>query len=180
METENNSSINNVDNEVADQAATSKPTRWIGIVAIILFFVFGGWSACPWYLWVVFGLLALFTFGGIYKGGQAVLGLVLLIWGTSLFGGGNDDYYETYQSSSSSVQYDNSSSSQTESERRDIEGKIRLIESLQTQFDRAVAMGAPEYEQERISEEAWNIYMGLKDRNLTQEQRNKLSRLFDL
>lgn len=179
METENNTPINNTDNEATEQVASSKPTRWIGIVAIILFFVFGGWSICPWYLWIVFGLLALLTFGGIFKGGQALLGLVLLIWGTSLFGGG-DEYYESNQSSSSSMQYNSSQSSQTESERRDIEGKIRLIESLQAQFDRAVSMGAPDYEQERISNEAWNIYLDLKDRNLTQEQRNKLSRLFDL
>lgn len=182
METENNSQITNTDpeKEVTDQVTSSKPTRWIGIVVIILFFVFGGWSACPWYLWIVFGLLALLTLGGIYKGGQVVLGLVLLIWGTSLFGGGDNEYYDANESSSSSIQYNSSSSSQTERERRDIEGKIRLIESLQAQFDRAVSMGAPEYEQKRISDEAWNIYLGLKDRNLTQEQRNKLSRLFDL
>ena len=180
METKNNTSNNNTDNEAPEPVVSSKPTRWIGIVAIILFFVFGGWSACPWYLWIVFGLLALLTFGGIYKGCQTVLGLVLLIWGTSLFGGGDNEYYETGESSSSSIQYNSSSSSQSESEKRYIDGKISLIESLQAQFDRAVSVGAPEYEQKRISDEAWSIYLDIKDRNLTQEQRNKLARLFNL
>ncbi|MDE5846248.1 MAG: hypothetical protein K2H71_02750 [Muribaculaceae bacterium] len=176
MESENNTSVNNTDNGTVDQAAPLKTSRWIGVAAIILFFVFGGWSACPWYLWIVFALLALFTFGGIYKGGQAVLGLVLLIWGTSLFGGGDDDY-EYNQASSSTY---NSSSSQSESERRDIEAKIRQIESLQAQFDRAVNIGAPEFEQKRISDQAWNIYQNLQKKNLTPEQRNKLSRMFEL
>lgn len=181
MESENNGLVNNPapGKETVGQADYSKSTRWIGIIAIVLFFVFGGLGHCPWYLWIVFGLLALLTFAGVYKGGQALFGLVLLIWGTSLFGSDDNAYYDSSQSSSSAIQY-NSSSTQTESERREIEGKIRLIESLQAQFERADRMGAPDYELKRISDEAWQINQSLEKMNLTKEQRMRLSNLFAL
>lgn len=157
----------------------AKESRWIGLIAIALFFVFGGWSVCPWYLWILFAVLALITFGGIYKGAQAVLGLVLLIWGTSLFGGGKEDYYESSSSSSTSTQY-NSTSSQSADEKAQIERTIDLLETMNAQFERAVQMGAPEAEQKRISDEAWTIYQKLQQKNLTPEQQDRLSKLFAL
>ncbi len=159
--------------------APVKSSRWIGLIAIVLFFVFGGWSICPWYLWIVFAVLALITFGGMYKGAQAVLGIVLLIWGTSLFGGGKDDYHESGSSSSSYMQYD-SSNSQSADEKAQIERTIDLLETMNAQFERAVQMGAPEAEQKRISDEAWTIYQKLQQKNLTPEQQYRLSKLFAL
>lgn len=42
MAAENNTSINAADNGATNHAAPLKTSRWIGIVAFILFFVFGG------------------------------------------------------------------------------------------------------------------------------------------
>lgn len=186
MDSENNS-VNNIETDVLKSDSNDlnankvplKESRWIGIAAIILFFIFGGWSICPWYLWIVFAILALLTFGGIYKGAQAVLGIVLLIWGTSIFGGNNDDFHESNNTSSSSMQY-NSSKSQSASEKASIDRTIDLLESMNAQFERAVQMGAPEMEQKRISDEAWNIYQSLQDKELTPEQQKRLSKIFAL
>ncbi len=147
-----------------------KPSRWIGIVAIVLRVILGGLSGCPWYLWFVLILLALLTFGGILKWVQLVLGVILLIWGTPIFSSNDDMNSQTYQSSET----------QSSKERKEIEGKIELIQSLQSQFDRAERMGAPDSELKRISDEAWSIYQDLQQRNLTSEQKDRLSRMFNL
>ncbi len=179
-----NSPLNNTDNSTTEgnqelEKVPVKQSRWIGLIAIVLFFVFGGWSICPWYFWILFAVLALITFGGIYKGAQAVLGIVLLIWGTSLFGGGKEKHYESSGSSSDYMQYD-SSSSQSADEKAQIERTIDLLETMNAQFERAVQMGAPEAEQKRISDEAWTIYQKLQQKNLTPEQQYRLSKLFAL
>lgn len=184
MDSDNNSNkietdVSKSDSNDNNNQVPLKQSRWIGIAVIILFFVFGGWSLCPWYLWIVFAILVLLTLGGIFKGAQAVLGLVLLIWGTSIWSGGDNVCKESSNSYSNSTQY-NSSNAQSKSEKADIERKIKLIESLNAQFERAVQMGAPEAEQKRISDEAWNIYQGLQKKNLTPEQRSRLSKLFAL
>lgn len=74
-----------VNNETENEQSSLIATRWIGIIAIILFFVFDGWKVCPWYMWITFGLLALITFAGTLIWGQAILGVAVLIWGTTLF-----------------------------------------------------------------------------------------------
>lgn len=172
---ENNLDIPEVDNE-SGAPTPQKETRWIGLIAIVAFFALGGWSYCPWYMWIVFALLALFTLAGMYKWGQLILGLCVILWGTPLLGGSST----SSSSDSDSYNYQQTSSTQSESERQYIERQIHRIEELQRQFDRADQMGMPEYEQKRISDEAWSIYQNLQDMNLTQEQRNKLSKMFAL
>lgn len=150
--------------------STQKPSRWIGIVAITLFAILGGFSGCPWYMWIILIILALLTFGGILKWVQMALGAILLIWGTPKFDGNDNMNSQTYQSSET----------QSSRERKEIEGKIELIQSLQSQYDRAERMGTPDYELQRISNEAWAIKQTLEQKNLTREQRDRLSRMFSL
>ncbi|MDE5849795.1 MAG: DUF1097 domain-containing protein [Muribaculaceae bacterium] len=171
---ENDVNIPEVDNKSAEPTP-EKESRWIGLIAVVAFFALGGWSYCPWYMWIVFALLALFTLAGMYKWGQLILGLCVILWGTPLLGGDSNS-----TSNSDSYNYQQSSDTQSESERQYIESQIHRIEELQRQFDRADQMGLPEYEQKRISDEAWAIYQSLENKNLTREQRKKLSDMFAL
>ena len=177
MDTENTTISNpEVGNESENNQAPEKQTRWIGVCCIILFFVFSGWSLCPWYLWIVFALLALITLGGIYKWGQAVLGIILLIWGSSLFGGGESEY------SSSGSNYEVTSSSdvkQSESERREIEREIQQLQAMQAEFQRAWDRG-DQTSAKIISDAAERRYHILQQKNLTKAQRARLSDLFAL
>lgn len=162
--------------EVNNVPSISKPSRWIGIIAIALFIILGGLSGCPWYMWIVLIVLALLTFGGMMKWSQLVLGVVLLIWGipssNERSDSGSSQFYQTESNSSSSNQSDR--------EREIIEGKIELLQSLKSQFDRADRMGAPDYELKRISDEAWAIKQSLESMNLTHEQRVRISNMFAL
>lgn len=58
----------------------STPSRWIGIIlgGIFLYYAIDG--GCSWWVWVIFGLLALLTYAGVSKIGQAILGLVLVFF----------------------------------------------------------------------------------------------------
>lgn len=152
---------------------TSKPSRWIGIIAIALFVLLGGMSDCPWYLWIVLIILGLLTYAGSSKWWQLTLGLILLIWGAS----DNDDAeyvsgQQNYQTESSSKSY-----GQSESERKYIENKLWFIEQQKTRFNHAVEIGDIR-ESQRISDDMWAIKQELEEMNLTPEQRRRLSRLF--
>ena len=174
--------VENNNTEKEAEVQEEKPTRLIGIIAVVLFFLFDGLSICSWYMWIVFAILALLTVGGIYKWGQAFFGAVLLIWGSSLFGGepssSNDSYYETssYETTSSSSKSD---VKQSDSERKYIEQEIAEIESLYAQYQNADRQGL-ETDAKRLSDLAFNKYQALNNRNLTRAQRNRLSKLFAL
>lgn len=107
-----------------------------------------------------------------------VAAVLMLAVGFPSCGGGSSSSNST--SNSDSYNYQQSSDTQSESERQYIERQIHRIEELQRQFDRADQMGLPEYEQKRISDEAWAIYQSLENKNLTREQRKKLSDMFAL
>ena len=169
-----------INNEPENNAPSEKTTHWIGGICIVLFFNFSGWSVCPWYMWIVFGLLALITLGGIYKWGQAFLGIILLIWGTTLFGNGKSEYNDShYETSSSSYQNSSNDEQQSESERREIERAIQELETMQSEFQKAWDRG-DRTKAKLISDAAERKYQALQQRNLTRAQRNRLSNLFAL
>ncbi|MDE5555444.1 MAG: hypothetical protein K2J10_09720, partial [Muribaculaceae bacterium] len=58
-------------------------SRLIGIAFIAIFFIMGGAAVCPWYMWIVFGFLCLFTLAGVSKSLQTILGLILIIFSFS-------------------------------------------------------------------------------------------------
>ena len=164
---------------MSDTSETQKnvsTSRWIGIAFIIVFFMVGGAGYCPWYMWIVFGLLCLFTIAGENKGYQAVIGIALLIWGTPLINGDSSDSnnyeYSTQSSNSSEVK-------QTANEKKQIENLIKQLEVLHDQFEKAHNAGRMS-ESKRISDQADEIYNRLQGMNMTKEQQRKVSNLFAL
>lgn len=156
-----------------ESSQTHKPSRWIGIISIALFVILGGLGNCPWYMWIVLFFLVVLTYGGTSKWGQLILGVILLIWGTP---GPDDSYdvggYQNYQTEST-----NKSVEQTESERKYIENKLWFLENQKARFDHAIEIGDMR-ESQRISDDAMSIKEELERKNLTPEQRRRLSRLF--
>lgn len=167
----------NVSNNSGDGQAAESPSRWIGIVAIILFFVFDGWKVCPWYMWITFGLLALITFAGTLKWGQAILGVAVLIWGSSLLKDVNSD--SEYESTSSYSIQKSSDKHPSESEMRENEREVQELESMYADFERAYNRG-DDREAKRISDLAFSKYQRLNEKNLTSDQRARLRVLFEL
>lgn len=175
---------NNIINNNTDESKpknepekSPKASRWIGIVALILFFIFDGFDLCSSFMWVIFAALVLLTVGGTYKWGQAVLGVILLIFSTSIFGAEESGYNSSesrYEATSNS-----SGDQQSESERKAIEREIAEIESLHAQFERAYDRGF-HTEAKRLSDLAMSKYRALQQKNLTRAQRARLSKLFSI
>lgn len=163
--------------EVKQPEEKQKTSRWIGITALIIFFLFDGWDVCSTLMWVVFAAVLILTVGGTYKWGQLGLGLVLIVFGTSLFEGSDGDYGNSHYEATSSSSGDR----QSDKERIAIEREIEEIESLYAQFENAYNRGA-ESEARRLSDLAMSKYRALQQKypNMTREQRVRLSNLFSI
>lgn len=175
MEEENISANETEPNE----ATLTNPTRWIGIIlgGIFLYYAIDG--GCAWWTWIVFGVLALITYAGISKIGQAVLGIILVafVWTSQP----KDDMYSTYQyESGSNNSYSSKSKTRTADEQQQIDFYFKNIIDLKAQYDYAVRQGYPESEQKRISDRAWRMRNQLMEMNLTKEENQRLSNIFAL
>lgn len=107
-----------MDNSESDAPKIAKPSRWIGLICIALFFLLGCYSGCPWFMWIVFGILGILTLTGTSRLTQGILGVALVLLTFPLE---DKDAMSSSSSSSNYQQYDPSSSKkQTESEKKEI------------------------------------------------------------
>ncbi|MBD5240355.1 MAG: hypothetical protein HDS64_11420 [Bacteroidales bacterium] len=156
-----------------------KTSYWVMGIFMVLFLVCGGISYCPWWMWIVIAVLVFGTIGGFNKKTQAVLGIVILIWGTPIFG---DDDSSDFNSSSQSTYTSGGSGSsgghaQTEAERRAIEADFYTLEQMQQRFENAYNRHDMDAAK-RISDEAMDYKRHMEQKNLTQEQRRRLQAMF--
>ena len=85
-----------------------KNSRIWGLVGLAAFLFLGGFGYCPWYIWIVVGLLALTTLAGMYKGFQIVCAIIVILFGTPVLFNNESKQSETYTQSSSSSSSNNS------------------------------------------------------------------------
>ena len=137
--------------EVQEQTAdsnnnepASKTTCWVMVLFLVIFLICGGLGYCPWWMWIIVVLWFFMSFGGLSKKWQAIIGVVVLVFGTPIFSDDDDSYssgssssssYSTGSSSYSSGSSDSGSHPQTESERRDIEANFMVLEQLKHRFE---------------------------------------------
>ena len=82
-----------VDTVKEESSKGNKPSYWVMILSLIVFFTCGGVSYCPWYMWIVVTCLILGTIGGMDKKVQAIMGIAILIWGTPVFSDNKHDEF---------------------------------------------------------------------------------------
>lgn len=94
----------NEENQSEEDAGSEKgnESRLYGAIGLISFLILGGFSYCPWYIWIVVGLLTLTTLAGMYKGFQIVCAIVVILFGTPVLFNNESEQTETYTQSSSS------------------------------------------------------------------------------
>lgn len=156
-----------------------KTSFWVMGLFLVVFLVCGGLGYCPWWMWIILVLWFFMSIGGLDKKWQAIIGVVILIWGTPIFS--DDDSSAINQATQSSSTTDGAGSSsghaQTESECREIEADFVVLQQLQQRFENAYNRHDME-EAQRISDEALDHMHRMQQKNLTAEQRQLLQSMF--
>lgn len=172
----------NGENKEPIKESNEKTSYWVMGLFLVIFLICGGLGYCPWWVWIVLVLWVFATIGGLSKKWQAILGVVVLVFGTPIFS--DDDSSDSYSGSySSSSSYSSGSSSssgghaQTESERREIEADFYTLQQLQQRFENAYSRHDMDAAK-RISDEAMNFMQRVQQKNLTEEQRRRLQAMF--
>ena len=82
---------------------SQKRSYLFGVIGLAGFCLLGGFSYCPWYIWIVVVLLVVMTLSGLYKGFQCICTIVIILFGTPVLSDDTDgsDTSGSYQSISS-------------------------------------------------------------------------------
>lgn len=85
------------------QRETQKSSYLFGVIGLACFFILGGFSYCPWYIWIVVILLSVVTLSGLYKGFQCICAIVIILFGTPVLSDATDSSYSSGSNPSTSL-----------------------------------------------------------------------------